>query len=325
MRTIVQITDTHFRTKSPLNRNDDILESLMVKFEWCLEFAAERNAEIIHTGDLFHTPSVPDQVANRIVRLFKKYNSRVHYIIGNHDVTGGNCEAIDYSKVGLLAEYPWFTLLAKEPVIYDDCILTGYDFSKAMECPEIIDPVKDFNLKDIKVPLICCVHSMIVDEPHLFVDGKFKTINWGTVNCTADILLTGHFHPGWSGIRENAYGVRFINPGAMTRQEASKTDINRKPQLTLIKIKKKDVDIRFVEIPHKKDVFNLEVLSVKSEIEEEKNRFIEALESLKGEDLMGLNVTQMLQSMKVNEVTKEFLDDEIVDMCKKKLEEILNG
>lgn len=325
MRTFIQITDTHFRTKSPLNRNDDILESLMEKFEWCLNFAAERNAEVIHTGDLFHTPSVPDQVANRIVRLFKKYESRVHYIIGNHDVTGGNCEAIDYSKVGLLAEYPWFTLLSKKPVIYDDCILTGYDFSKEMECPEVIDPLKDFGLVDVKVPLITCIHSMLVDEPHVCVDGKYKTINWCAVNSTADIVLTGHFHPGWSGVRENPLGVRFINPGAMTRQEASKTDINRKPQLTLLKIKKKDVEISFVEIPHKKDVFNLETLSVKSDVEAEKNRFIEALESLKSEDLMGDSVTQMILGMKPTEETKEFLDDEVIKMCKEKLEGILNG
>lgn len=326
--TFIHFTDTHFRTKIPINRTDDILESLFAKFEWCLEYAAEMGAKIIHTGDLFHTPNVPDFVATRVVRLFKKYESEVYFIIGNHDVTGQNVNTYDYSKIGLMAEYKWFHLLAKKPVKFDKCWLVGYDYCKEMECPNIIDPAKDFNLPDTKLPVIACVHSMITDEPPVIIGGKTRTINWNSINTSATLVISGHYHPGWIGVKTNVFGADFINPGALIRQTASHEDMTREPKMCILTPQENKIKVRFKVVPHKKDVFNLAQLIGKKTALQEKNNFIEALESIRDEDVMGNNVVDIidgLKSKKLPEDISELLTDKVLDCCKKKILELKNG
>jgi DNA repair exonuclease SbcCD nuclease subunit len=299
---------------------------LIEKFEYVLEYAAETNSKIIHGGDLFHTPSVPDFVATRIVRLFKKYESEVYFIIGNHDVTGGNVESYDYSKIGLMAEYKFFHLLAKQPVLFEDSneiiMLCGYDYSKKMECPEIIDPKRDFKI-DKDIPIICVVHSMIVNDLAVVIEGKFKTINWKSINMTANTILTGHYHPGF-GIQKDQLGGEFINPGAMARLEASKSEIVREPKFALYINGKWSLK----PIPFKKNVFDLRKMEIKSSSEEEKNKFIEALNNLKDEDLAGNNILKILDNIKNMEVSDELKDcltNEIIEKCRIRIEDLKNG
>lgn len=323
MKTYVQVTDSHFRTKAPINRTDDILESLFSKFEWVMKRAKELDADVIHTGDLFHTPSVPDWVAIKIIKIIKHYNRKIVFIIGNHDVTGGNSDAYDFAKIGLFAEHDWFRLLAPVPIKYDDHILCGYDFSKTMECPEVIDPCKDFNLDHSK-PIICCVHSMITNDSSVCVDGVYKTIKWNSINSTADLILTGHYHPGFE-IQENNLSVQFANPGAMIRQEGSALDMNRVPKISVITVKKSGVKIKYEDIPHKKDVFNLDRINMKFDSNFEKQQFIEALQSLSDEELMGDNIISILDTLDKRELEpeiRELLTKDILKRCKDKILEI---
>lgn len=323
MKTYIFVTDSHFRIKAPINRTDNILESLLIKFEWVLKRAKELNAEIIHGGDMFHTPSIPDWIAIKIIKLIKSYKRKIYFIIGNHDVTGGNSEAYDFAKIGLFAEHDWFTLIAPKPIIFDNHIICGYDFSKTMECPEIIDPCRDFNLGHDK-PIICCVHSMITDEPSVNVDGNYRTIRWNVINSTADLILTGHYHPGFE-IQENKLGVKFANPGAMIRQEGSKIDINRIPRVAVIHVRKNGIEIGYENIPHRKDVFNLDQITMKFDKEFEKQQFIEALQSLSDEELMGDNIISILDELskkKLPEDIKELLNKDILKKCKDKILEI---
>lgn len=318
----VYVTDTHFRTSTPVSRIDNILESLFEKFEWVLKYAAENNADILHGGDLYHTPSVPDFVATRVVKIFKKYGRQVYFIIGNHDVSGGNCITYDYSKIGLMAEYPWFHLIGGKTIEFKECYLSGFDYSKDMECPENIEVQRIINK-----PSICMIHSMLTDDQPIIVNGKNKTINWCSVRTDCDLILSGHFHPGWKGVRENPFGVRFINPGAMTRQTAAAEDMYRKPKIVIIEVKDGKLDIKFKIIPHRKDVFNLGMVEGKKLKDLEKNRFLEALASLRDEDIMGGNVLNILESFKDNnsEELKEFVSDKILEMCKDKIKELSNG
>lgn len=313
---LIHVTDSHFRTNTPINRTDDILESLFEKFEFVLDYTANKNAKLLHTGDLFHTPSVPDFVATRLVRLFKKYGVEVYFIIGNHDVVGHNCSKYDYSKIGLMSEYPWFHLLAKKPVINKKYILCGYDFTSKMECEHFISPIQDFNLPATDSrPIICCTHQMLTDDTSITDgNGKFKTLNWQAVNTTASILLTGHYHPGF-GIKKNVFDTYIVNPGAMIRQEASKIDMERKIMISKISVSEGDFEVTLKNVPYKKDVFDLDNLYLNLQ-KEDLLRFGEALSQMKDEDMFSSNAINSLETLYI----KKEISESVFKKCKSKIE-----
>jgi hypothetical protein len=169
---------------------------------------------------------------------------------------------------------------------------------------------------------------MLTDEPPVNVDGKQKTINWNSVNANVDLILCGHYHPGWKGVRTNKLmGTRFVNPGAMTRQEASEVDMYRKPKICVITVKNKSLRMKFKVIPHRKDVFDLELITGKKLAEGEKLRFVEALNSIKDSDIMGSNVLNILERFKDIATPElcEMVTDKVLAMCKLKIEEMMES
>jgi len=317
------VTDQHFRSKVPINRNDDILESLLKKMEWVYDFASKNGIKkIIHGGDFFNSPSPSDYVINKIFELVAKYSHiKNYYIIGNHDLIGGNTNSAEHCKIGILKYFPNFFHLGC--VEFKNCFLCGYDYSKINECPESIDPHEDFSIKT-KKHVIVVVHSMICDDRQIFVNKKIKTINWGSILTTASVVLSGHYHPG-IGVRENSLGSFFVNPGAMIRQEASKIELKREPKIAVIKVGK-TVSVKTVKIPHKRNVFNLERLEGKINTDYERMKFMEALEDLKDEDLMAGNILEILDNLNPNNSKlKGVLSKKVVRMCKNKIKELTNG
>jgi DNA repair exonuclease SbcCD nuclease subunit len=313
------------RNKNPINRIDDILETQFKKLEWIFSYAEDIDCKrILFGGDLFHTPSVPDIIATRFIKLLKRHKIPFYFIIGNHDVTGGNTDSKDYSKIGIISECEYAHHVVGA-IDFDEFYLTGYDFSKKMECPKIIDPINDFNIKEKSKPVICMVHSMITDEPSI-VDGLIhRTINWAEIQINCDLLFCGHFHPGYPIRYSGLGGVPVVNCGALIRQEASHTDLHRDPQICVIKIDKGKVKLNFEIVPHDKEVFDMTKIISKNFKEHEKYKFIEALKQLKDEDTCGNNVIENLKKIslsKYNENVEEKIDQEVIDMCVKKLEEL---
>lgn len=322
------LTDTHFRNESPIHRTDNIFETQLEKLRWILEFAKKNNAQIIHGGDMFHKPSPPDIVGNRVAQLFDEFGIDVYYILGNHDVTGSNSDSFDYGLIGMFRYYKWFHFLHDKYLETDDCYVFGFDFSKETECAdyisyeEIIDPNNMINRKRI----IQVVHNMIVDEPSVVINGKYKTICWKEVTSTSDIVLCGHFHPG-IGIKENTLDVQFVNPGAMVRLEASDIEVNREPKVALIKIEK-EIKIELVIIPHRKDVFDVKKVEFEKSKDKENSAFIGALESIRDEDVMSGNIMNILDKLNpssLSEELREIITEKTINRCKKKIKEITDG
>ena len=325
MTRLVYFSDIHLRNKNPINRIDDILETQFQKLEWIFSYASEIEAEgILFGGDLFHTPSVPDIVANRFIKLLKKHKLPFYFIIGNHDVVGGNADSRDYSKIGIISECD-YAVHANKPIFLDSCVLVGYDFSKAMECPQVIDPIADFQLID--TPVLCMVHSMITDEPSIKDGNIYRTIHWGEIQINCDVLFCGHFHPGYPIRYSGLGGVPIVNCGAAIRQEASHTDLHRDPQICVIKIKDKKVKLSFETIPHSKDVFDISKITSKQLKEDEKYKFVEALKQLKDQDTCGTSIVEKLKKISVDQFNKDSedkIDQTVIDKCVSKIEELIS-
>jgi exonuclease SbcD len=318
MTKLLFFTDCHFRCKSPLNRTDDILETALRKMEYILKFAKENDCILICGGDFWQTPSQPDFVAVRVAELFEKYNLTTYFLIGNHDCVGGNIESsFKEGKLGLFKYYPWFKFLVTNPIETKDVLVKGHDFSRELECPEHI-PCDD---KIKGKTLIVVVHSMITDDSAVVVDGKSKTINWCSVHTSADVVMTGHYHPGFD-VKQNPFGTYFVNPGSMVRLEASKIEMVRKPKFALLQIEKGVVDIKLIEIPYNKDVFNIDLKNKINSSEEEKQKFLDALDSLKDNEIMAGNILSILDNFNVSKLPadlKEIVTEKIIKRCKDKV------
>jgi DNA repair exonuclease SbcCD nuclease subunit len=315
-------TDCHFRAEAPVHRTDDIFQSQLNKMESILQLANELDAYLICGGDLFDKPSPPDFVGTRVASLFAKYGVDIYYILGNHDLTGGNVETYDYGVIGMFEHYKWFHFLNKGIVNFKDCLLMGTDFNKSTECANYIPLNKDLDDKRV---CMAVVHEMITDDPSVVINLKNRTINWQEVSTDFDIVLCGHFHPG-IGIKENAMKTLFINPGAMTRLSAN--EVNRKVKVAYIEIKDKEIKTKLLSIPFEKNVFNVNKIEFQKNREEERDRFAGALESIKDEDIMAGNVINILDNLtkeKLPQELQELLTEKIIDKCKKKLVEVVNG
>lgn len=314
-------TDPHYRNNAPLNRTDNILDSQLEKTEFILKTAKERNAEIILGGDMFHVPSPKDIVATRVAQLFNKYKIPVHYIIGNHDCIGRNIEKIDHCKVGIFKSFDWFKMLSRKVLKTENCYIIGKDFTSEMECPSQIDPINEFDLPDDGRIIIVVVHSMITDQKSIRVGERTKTVNYKEIITSADIILCGHYHPG-IGSQSTPMGGYFVNPGSLSRLEASKIEMERIPSFAYIEIEDRKIKTLEIEkIPYKKDVFSEEV-KVQNSKEEEMSKFVNALEELKDEEFMSNNVLSIFDNIESKEVPKELsevVNSKIVKRCRDKI------
>ena len=321
MSKFVIVGDTHFRSKSPTYRRDDILKTSLEKFEWVLNRAKELGAEIIHTGDLFHSPSPSDNDANNVAELLNKYNVTVYYMLCNQDFIGGSRTSFEHIKVGLYRYYKNFNLIGGSYKEFKDCILCGYDFEKKNEVCEEIDPIKDFNLKEKNKFLICVVHQMMVgDEREIVVNNKRKTISWKSVTSTADIVISGHYHPGF-GVQRNNMGTYFVNVGSFCRLEYR--DAERKAQIAVIEIDKDNVDIKTEDIKVDNEIFDVDKALGDKLKKEEKSQFVDALENIDTTNLSVNNVMQNLEGLSVSkelpEEVRNVLSDKVIEMCRDRL------
>jgi DNA repair exonuclease SbcCD nuclease subunit len=317
MTRIIFCTDTHFRNKSPFYRKDDILSTSLSEFEQVLKIASEKPCSIIiHGGDLFDSISPSDIVANKVAELLHKYSVPVLYTVGNHDVQTGNRTVFDAARVGLYRFFGNFSFLGQNPKVYGDCVICGYDYTRKNEVIEHLDPVSDFNLRDKGMVIICVIHAMVTDENEIIVGGKRKTIRWDSITTTADVVLCGHYHPGF-GKKVNSLGSIFVGPGALARQ--SITDKDRGLQVAEIIIDKGKAKVKLIPLVTDKTVFDLEKFRLVKADGEKKMRFLEDLEKI-CKSFSKENFLEIMASIKENDLGFA-ISEKMIEHCCKKIEE----
>lgn len=108
----VAVNDTHFMLKSGTRL--EVLPALLEKWAWVLEFASVNNAVLLHTGDFFNTPVVPDEVKAQVCELIMQHKVRVFGIYGNHDMMYNNHEFSGRTSLNLLELSGFITIVRSE-------------------------------------------------------------------------------------------------------------------------------------------------------------------------------------------------------------------
>lgn len=314
-------TDTHIRATNPVSRKDDFQKTLENKFIEVGEIANNNNIDyILHGGDLFDRPDVPVKTVGKFANILKDYNIPIYIISGNHDIYGHNPNTVERSMLGLLSTLKIVNLIKRDdPVILRDNDLTV----QLSGAPYIYDI--DSNYKEYYFPQklddvdrhIFMVHSFLLDKP--FIDTVSHTLVDEIKDIDADIVLSGHYHTGFSTIEYE--GKYFSNPGSLLRTNSSKPELVRIPKVIILDITKDKIIIK--DIPLKSALPGEEVLSINNNYDKIRTEALEEFKQLvrKSSNLDNYNVYEILKEISErNEFPKN-----ILEMALSRLEDIEVG
>jgi DNA repair exonuclease SbcCD nuclease subunit len=318
----VFITDTHIANKPPASRIDNYNESILKKIRYVIEYAKKNKIKkMLHGGDLFHTAKVSDEICLQVVDLFANSGMDIYYIFGNHDIEGGNTTYVDKTNLGFFTRYRWFHLLHNKVYEFNNCVVSGVDYSKDMECSFNYD----FPHYTGKKKKILLAHPMIVGQTTIEINGKVRQVNVKEVETEADLLLVGHNHLGFKPCKGEILckPYKIMNPGSMARishHEATKTI---GPNFIHIKVLPDKLITKVIKIPRKKaeKVFDVELGKAKRDKKYKRENFIKELNKISGRDVMVEDVKKELESMLVKppKKLKKVVSKKVIKLCLEKI------
>lgn len=232
MKKFIFLTDTHCRVNNPVSRKDNFSETILNKIEWCMAYARENNAIVLHGGDWVNRPDTSPAYVAKLCTILNKYNVPIYGIVGNHDIYGYNQATFQRTPLAIANACNAFKIIHdNETVRIEDgtctILLTGSSSSPLIDRNGGVNEYFTPNRKTPKAVeeiRIHIVHGFLTDThwPDSVPHTRFEQI----ANTDADILLTGHEHTGY-GIKPFGTSVA-CNPGALGRVSASVGDVNRR-------------------------------------------------------------------------------------------------
>lgn len=188
---------------------------------------------VVHGGDLFHTPDVSNKFTGEIAKVIKKWGVDTYVVPGNHDLYGYNTATLYNTKLGLLASTGIIKILDR----LHPLIIKKGNFKLGIDGQEYYEDIDkgnpgDFSVTDLSVDLnILVYHGMLLDHkffsnvPHTLIDD---------VMTSADLVLAGHYHPGFD--LKDVNGTTYCNPGSGLRIENTAENRANTPKVAVIDI-----------------------------------------------------------------------------------------
>ncbi|MEG1871182.1 MAG: metallophosphoesterase, partial [Peptostreptococcaceae bacterium] len=285
------LTDTHFTAKNPASRIDDIQDTIIKKLLDIKQIIIDECIDVVlHGGDMFHTPDVSNRFTGEIAEIFKSYGVPIYVVPGNHDIYGYNNTTIGNTKLGLLEKTGIINILDRtSPLVFND---GGFKIGvEGQEYHAHIDEnmTEDFRVYNLSVDYsILITHSMLLDH-EFFKDIKHTLIN--DVITSADLVLAGHYHPGFKEVEKN--GVNYFNPGSMLRVDSSTNSFKNMPRVIVFDIDSTGVKSKYVELSSAKkavDVFSAKNMNAKTY-----NNTLESFHNkLKNTKLKGISILDLI-------------------------------
>lgn len=226
MLNICVISDTHFKNTSNV-RTGSLLEDQAAKLKFVVDYCKKHNAYLVHTGDVFDKPSVPDIVKNVLAPILQELPHKMLTIPGNHSILYNSTE----SKLMVKTSYQ---LWCSHGIIED---ITDRELDLG-EC--YLSSKKPVQSKD--KPQVVIYHGFLNQD-----DGNnsfyFQDIEPGIKNKTYIIL--GHDHTVYDPL-EVSDNVKIFRIGSFTRLSRDEESY-RTPQFLHILVK--DGTLKFKNVP----------------------------------------------------------------------------
>lgn len=244
------MTDTHARTNNPVSRKDDFSETILKKIEWCVNYANEIGAFILHGGDWVNRPDTSPAYVSKVCKILGDSTLPIYGIIGNHDIYGYNTDTFYRTPLHIANVCGTFNIIdSEQPLRFGNIYVSGSHstglIDKNGRTAEYYTPRKLIPKEHNEVR-IHIVHGFLTD--HDWPDGVPYTKIDNVLDTDADILLTGHEHCGYGILTKNE--TVFCNPGALGRVSAAVGDVNRNVQVAVIEVTDNgEVKVDLVPLP----------------------------------------------------------------------------
>lgn len=202
---------------------------------------------MLHGGDLFHTPDVSNKFTGEIAQIIKSWGVDTYVVPGNHDLYGYNISTLYNTKLGLLETTGVIKILDRlHPLILKrGNFRIGIDGQEYYEDIDKGNPA-DFSVTDLSVDLnILVYHGMLLD--HKFFSGVPHTLI-DDVITSADLVLAGHYHPGFAQVELN--DTTYCNPGSGLRIENTAENRANIPKMAVIDIDENSAEFTIKYIPY---------------------------------------------------------------------------
>lgn len=205
-------TDSHIRASTPRSRIDDYPVAMWEKFRQISQIIIEKGINtVLIGGDLFDAPDPSTSIVNSYLQLFTYWNVPIYSIVGSHDKFGYNDNTLYRTGLGTLIASGTIKLLDATQRIGYNTQIAGVSHSYELD----ENPVTDYHRKKLNTDeyLIQICHGMTLDGSWGF--GKYTNIR--DIKTEADLLVCGHYHPGFASVQvEN---TTIINIGSLGRTE----------------------------------------------------------------------------------------------------------
>lgn len=322
---ILHFTDTHYTRQNPENRKDNMFDALIEKTIEVAKIGKEHEVDFyLHTGDFFNSADISDSVAGEIGRLYKKeFNKKVIVLPGGHDLRHNNIMSLDQTKLGLLGKLGIVKVLTLGERIFAE--KEGFKLEiTGVPSETLIDRKKDLAILTEKKAdfSVMMLHSMVLRKNRQV--GTYIPISEIQKNTKANLILVGHYHLGFE-IYEYydpimGFSKYFVNPGALVRKYNFIEEINRIPQVALIKIYNDlSADIEFIPLKSAKageEVLDRQKMIKKQEYEQKLFKFTQGIIDFSDSQDINLisNIEEIFKIMCENE---QYSDKEEKDEIKK--------
>jgi DNA repair exonuclease SbcCD nuclease subunit len=252
---LILCNDLHLTSKQPQNRNDDILKTSLLKFEYIIQQAEKYDASILIAGDMFDIPRdwglLPD-----IISLLKRYNVHIYAIYGQHDIYMRSEKNKHATNMGVLIKSGLVNLLIDIPIKLDKYHIYGCSWGKQIPKPE--------NPNNILV-----IHHPIAQKKAYPEHNYYDSIDFLNDYPEYDLVVCGDVHRQFIDRIDDRY---IINSGPIMRLKADEYNINYKPSVVLFDTNNKE--IKQIPIPIKDNIFNTEKIKEKNQYDDMLSDFI---------------------------------------------------
>lgn len=281
MSKFVFITDTHFTSSSNV-RAGDLHKDQMDKLRWVVDFANKNKAILLHSGDFFDKPSVPDFVKSAVIDELRRLEYGCLAISGNHDWLYGSEEREYRTSFNVLvAAGVVEKLIQKE---YEDVIITS-----------------KLPLLDNDKPQILLFHGFLNQEDGLC------TLRFQDLSCsTESLVLLGHDHVPYPD--ETYKGSSIVRAGSFTRGVRNDS-AERIPQALLIEVKEGKIFYTSHDIETAKQVEFL-FKSKQRKVEKSDISYSSIIEQIKGASKSKDNLSDALKLV-TDDVTVAYIEESI--------------
>jgi len=251
-------SDIHAQETNPISRIDNYWEAFKKKILWLRERQEEYgNIPIIDAGDLCDSWKVSPLVESWLIENLPQ---PFYTIIGNHEMPYHNVNHFPKSSLNVLVKAGKVKLLSdKEPFSLNKTDIYGLNYGQ-----KIPDYILSKNEKKVIV-----IHEMVTPaKTKLFESSTQKEIL--DIYHQFDLIICGHNHKHFAASSED--GRIFISTGSIMRSDSDQIDYQ--PKIFVVEV---GVQIKGIDIPIEKDVFDTEAIEIRKQKDERVEKFVNSL------------------------------------------------